>query len=195
MCGVVQSRLVVDKNRATLQNLVQDVLKDQLGYGDEFSINNEVGILFDPELDENLSKKFSDLGINGDSFLTVIDDDDNPRVNLSLSISEQYVIPYSKMKCSNNRRPLPEDSNPIILPQKLDIPRKPTDTAPSTQNDNLNGPRPPNGVPTTKRKRDSEDVDDDQSRNTKQGKTRIPSTDEEIISIDDAGGGAIVIEE
>lgn len=66
------------------------MLRLQLGYGEEFSVNNEVGMLYDPELDDNLSKKFSDLGIKADSFLTIIDDDDeNPRVNLSLTISEQ----------------------------------------------------------------------------------------------------------
>lgn len=90
VCGVTQSRIVVDTSRATLSDLVEDVLKLQLGYGGEFSVNNEVGTLYDPELDDNLSKKFSDLGIKADSFLTVIDDaDENPRVNLSLSISEQ----------------------------------------------------------------------------------------------------------
>ena len=82
--------MVVDTSRATLNDLVEDVLKLQLGYGDEFSVNNEVGTLYDPELDDNLSKKFSDLGIKADSFLTIIDDDDeNPRVNLTLAISEQ----------------------------------------------------------------------------------------------------------
>jgi ubiquitin-like 1-activating enzyme E1 B len=87
----MQSRLVIDPARATLRNLVEDVLKDQLEYGDEFSVNNEVGILYDPELDDNLSKKFSELGVKTDSFLTIVDeDDDNPRVNLSLSISEKY---------------------------------------------------------------------------------------------------------
>lgn len=90
VCGVTQSRIVVDPSRATLNDLVEDVLKLQLGYGGEFSVNNEVGTLYDPELDDNLSKKFSDLGIKADSFLTIIDDDDeSPRVNLSLSISEQ----------------------------------------------------------------------------------------------------------
>lgn len=90
VCGVTQSRIVVDTSRATLSDLVEDVLRLQLGYGGEFSVNNEVGTLYDPELDDNLSKKFSDLGIKADSFLTVIDDaDENPRVNLSLSISEQ----------------------------------------------------------------------------------------------------------
>ena len=90
VCGVMQSRLIVDPTRATLNDLVQDVLKTQFGYGDEFSISNEVGTLYDPDLDDNLSKKFSDLGVKADSFLTVIDDDEeNPRVNLSLSISEK----------------------------------------------------------------------------------------------------------
>lgn len=90
VCGVLQSKLVVDPARATLNHLVQNVLKTQLGYGDEFSVNNELGILYDPELDENLPKKFSDLGIKADSFLTVIDEEEeDPRINLSLSISEQ----------------------------------------------------------------------------------------------------------
>lgn len=90
VCGVIQTKLILDPARATLNDLVEDVLKLQLGYGDEFTVNNEVGTLYDPDLDDNLSKKFSELGVNADSFLTVIDDDDeNPRVNLSLSISEK----------------------------------------------------------------------------------------------------------
>lgn len=90
ICGVSQSKLVVDPARATLNDLVEDVLKSQLGYGDEFSINSEAGTLYDPELDDNLSKAFSDLGVKAGSFLTVIDDEvENPRVNLSLSILEQ----------------------------------------------------------------------------------------------------------
>ena len=87
VCGITQSRLVVDTARATLNDLVEDVLKLQLGYGKEFTVNNEVGTLYDPELDDNLAKRLTDLGIEADSFLTIVDDDeDNPRVNLSLSI-------------------------------------------------------------------------------------------------------------
>ena len=97
---MVQSRLVIDPARATLRNLVEDVLKDQLKYGDELSVNNEVGTVYDPDLDDNLAKKITDLGIKADSFLTVVDEeDDNPRVNLSLSISEKYVraIPHIEL--------------------------------------------------------------------------------------------------
>ena len=82
--------MIIDPARATLKDLVDDVLKQELGYGDEFTINNEIGTLYDPDLDDNLLKKFSDLGVKTDSFLTIVDDDDNdPRVNLSLAISEQ----------------------------------------------------------------------------------------------------------
>ncbi len=100
VCGVAQSRLIVDRSRATLNDLVEDVLRLKLGYGDEFSIINNVGTLYDPDLDDNLEKKFSELGIEADSFLTVIDDDDvNPRVNLSLSISEKYAPMRSSRFC------------------------------------------------------------------------------------------------
>lgn len=92
VCGVTQSRLAVDTARATLNDLVKYILKLQLGYGDDFTINSEAGMLYDVELVDNLSRKFTDLGIKNGSFLTVIDDDEeNPRVNLVLSISEQQV--------------------------------------------------------------------------------------------------------
>lgn len=86
----MQSRLIVDPSRATLNHLVEDVLKTQLGYCSELSITNDVGVLYDPELDDNLSKRLIELGIKSDSFLTIIDEDeDDPRVNLSFSISEK----------------------------------------------------------------------------------------------------------
>jgi ubiquitin-like 1-activating enzyme E1 B len=90
VCSVAQSKIVVDGSRATLNDLVKDVLQSRLGYGEEISVNNEVGILYDPDLDDNLSKKFEELGIRPNSFLTVIDDsEENPRVNLSLAVSMQ----------------------------------------------------------------------------------------------------------
>ena len=89
VCGVAQARLTIDPERATLDNLVDDVLKKQLGYGQEITINNDVGTIYDPDLDDNLPKRFKDLGVKSDSFVTIIDDEDeNPRVNLSLSIKE-----------------------------------------------------------------------------------------------------------
>ena len=93
VCGAAQLRLLVDTSRATLNDLVDGLLRLELGYGDELSVTSDAGILYDPELEDNLPKKFSDLGVQGDSFITVVDEeDDNPRVNLVLSISEQYAF-------------------------------------------------------------------------------------------------------
>ncbi|MCJ1288086.1 E1 ubiquitin-activating protein uba2 [Xylographa opegraphella] len=187
VCGVTQSRLVVDANRATLNDLVEDVLKLQLGYGEEFSVTNEVGTLYDPELDDNLSKTFSELGIKGDSFLTIIDDDDdNPRVNLTLAIAEQT---------------LPESSKPILVPGKLDIARRPRATGEMVKD----GARTTNdtATPTTgplngdmKRKRSPDESNIDEVRTIKyQRVLKRKFEDEDIVLVEDSADGAIVIED
>ena len=62
------------------------MLRSQIGYGEELSISNEIGTIYDPDLDDNLPKKLEDLGVKYDSFLTVVDEDDEPRVNLELVV-------------------------------------------------------------------------------------------------------------
>lgn len=62
VCSVAQTRVLVDMSRATLSDLVEDFLRLQLGYGEEFVVNNEVGLLYDVDETENLSKKLSELG-------------------------------------------------------------------------------------------------------------------------------------
>ena len=63
VCSVFQTRAYVDLSRATLNDLVEDFLKLQMGYGEkEISIANEVGILYDPDETDNLDKKLVDLG-------------------------------------------------------------------------------------------------------------------------------------
>lgn len=185
VCGVMSSTLIVDPERATLNDLVEDVLKTQLGYGDEFSVNNEVGTLYDPDLDDNLSKKFSDLGVKADSFLTVIDEDaENPRVNLSLAILE---------------RTLPEDTGAVQLPKELQIAHKPKDAPAAISNGDTNGhaTAPPVG---TKRKRSLEEPDHNLQQDNKRGKIQVPSQaigfqDDELVIADDSNDGAIVIDD
>jgi len=63
VCGVFQTRAIVDLSRATLDDLVEDFVKLDLGFGDrEFSVRNDVGILYDPDEMDNLGKKLSELG-------------------------------------------------------------------------------------------------------------------------------------
>ena len=186
VCGVMQSRLIVDPARATLNDLVQDVLKSQLGYGEELSVNNEVGTLYDPDLEDNLGKKLGDLGVKADSFLTVIDDDDqHPRVNLSLSISEKS---------------LPEDAKAVQLPGKLEVAWKPKVEPTPITNGNTNGHTNTNGV-GTKRKRDLEDSDQVAQQEPKRGKIQknikaeAYQGDDVVIADDGNEDGAIVIDD
>lgn len=57
-------------SRATLNDLVEDFLRLELGYGDEFVVNNEIGTLYDVEETRNLEKRLSELGkfSSADSF-------------------------------------------------------------------------------------------------------------------------------
>lgn len=65
VCGVFQQRICVDLSRATLSDLVEDVLKVDLGYGEkEISVRSDAGILYDPDETDNLSKKLSELGMS-----------------------------------------------------------------------------------------------------------------------------------
>lgn len=90
VCSVYQTTVSVDLSRATLKDLVEDFVRLELGYGEkEFAVNNDAGPLYDPEEVENLPKKLSELGIKEDSFLTVIDEDeDEPFVNVVIGIQE-----------------------------------------------------------------------------------------------------------
>jgi len=140
VCGVATSRLEVDPTRATLNDLVEDVLRLQLGYGEEMTINNDIGTVYDPDLDDNLGKKFEDLGIKDESFLTVIDDDEeNPRVNLQFAISTKS---------------LPEDGKPVMLVTKPEIARKPKRATVKTNGEANGDPiaATTNGTSTAKRK-------------------------------------------
>ena len=183
VCGVMSSTLIIDPDRATLNDLVEDVLKSQLAYGDEFSINNEVGTLYDPDLDDNLSKKFSDLGVKADSFLTIIDDDEeNPRVNLSLAILEKK---------------LPEDAIAVQLTKKIDIARKPKDA--SAINGDTNGHVTTSPV-GTKRKRSFDESGGGPQQDAKRGKIQMPSQaigfqDDDLVIADDGNDGAILIDD
>ena len=186
VCGVVDSRLLVDPDRATLKDLVDDVLKEQYGYGEGFSISNEVGILYDPDLEDNLEKRFSELGVKGDSFLTITDDDDdNPRINLSLSVSEQS---------------LPNDAKPVQIPGKLEIPRKPKVEPTPVTNGHLNGHADTNGT-SMKRKRGADELDEAVPQDAKRSKmhknikAEAYQGDDVILAADDNDDGAIVIDD
>lgn len=62
VCSVTYARLAVDLSRATLNDLVEDFLRTQLQYGEEFVVSSDVGTLYDIEETENLGKQLRELG-------------------------------------------------------------------------------------------------------------------------------------
>lgn len=186
-CSVAQSTVIVDPSRATLNDLVQDLLRLQLGYGEEFSVNSEAGILYDPEEDTNLNKTFKELGLVDDSFITVIDEEDeDTKVNLVLSISAKE---------------LKKDTKPIHLPEKLKIPPKPKPAAPTeaggfvhaTMHPTSNGVT--NGLQNGDRKRTADQAGLEDELVRKKGKVAAKPDDDDVVIVDDPTDGAIVIDD
>lgn len=181
VCSVAQSTLFVDTSRATLNDLVEDLLRLQLGYGEEFTINSETGILYDPEEDQNLPKTFDELGLKSDSFITIIDEaDENTKVNLVFSISD---------------KPLDKDTKPIHLEGKLTI-----GTKPKIISEEMNGHTHhvanglTNGIANGKRKRDADEAELEDDIKKKRGKV-APAADDDVVLVEDGEDGAILIDD
>ncbi|QSZ36108.1 hypothetical protein DSL72_007233 [Monilinia vaccinii-corymbosi] len=218
VCSVAQTRLLVDMSRATLSDLVEGFLKLQLGYGEEIVVNNETGLLYDVEETENLDKKLSELGIKGDTFLTVIDEDDEnpkgPRVNLVLNIQESdKTMEDSPIKSldinprSSTPTPVPTQELTMATPESP-IPRRkkpnPEPTAAISTNGTVTNPNrhvkspsgevPQNGSANVIKKRSASDaLGTDVSPSSKRSKT-LPGSDD-IIVLDDENDGAIMIDD
>ncbi|KAK4166260.1 putative ubiquitin-activating enzyme E1-like protein [Cladorrhinum sp. PSN259] len=187
VCSVFQTRAYVDLSRATLNDLVENFLRLQLGYGEkEISISNEVGILYDPDETDNLDKTLTELGIKSDSFLTITDEDDEvPYVNVVIAIQEA-------------KNPL-EDGPIKGTSEEVKIPMKPKKTpAPEATNGNSGDGRPifsaSNGTVTdsiTPAKRSHPEEPGD-AVTAKKAKTAGPSADDDVVLIED--DGAILID-
>lgn len=182
VCSVAQTTLEVDTSRATLNDLVEGLLRLQLGYGEEFSVNSEAGILYDPEEDQNLPKTLDQLGLGSDSFVTVIDEADvDTRVNLVIHIAEKAIE---------------EGDKPFRLPEKVNIAAKPKATShPEINGHSHAATNGTNGLSNGKRKRDDE-ADLEANNVKKRGKVVTEATpNDDIVLVDDNPDGAIVIDD
>ena len=196
VCSVAQTQLQIDPSRAILKDLVDGVLKAQLGYN-EFSITNDVGTLYDPDLEDNLSKTFSELGVKNGNLLTVIDDEDeNPRVNLSLAVSETYVLcsdPWHWSDFTNLCRSLPSDSPSVRFTEKIEIPRRPKTSELRHTNGESNGVS--EATPTgAKRKRSAGEGEQEQTAKKEKLQTNGNGANDSVV-IEGPDDGSIVIDD
>ncbi|KAK2597984.1 E1 ubiquitin-activating protein uba2 [Conoideocrella luteorostrata] len=182
VCGVLNTSIKVDFSRATLKDVVEDIVKDQLGFGEkEFVVNNVVGVLYDADEMDNLTKKLSDLGIKGGSFLTVIDeDDDEPFVNVVINIEESAIDEKDKpVKADFEGRP--------------EIPRRPKKSAATNGEANgalrngTNGSQPSLDMESKGLKRTHPGDDTPVAK-----KAKIATEGDDIVVVQDAGGAIII---
>lgn len=116
-CGVAYATLHVDTKRAKLSDLV-DVLQEQLGYSEDFSVKRDSDLLYDVDEDVHLDKTFEELGLRADTFITVCDEaEEDGKVDVVFSIIEKETE---------------DDASPITLAAKLEISKKPKRPAPET---------------------------------------------------------------
>ncbi|KAM7219769.1 ubiquitin-activating enzyme E1 3, variant [Rhypophila decipiens] len=201
VCGVFQTRALVDLKRATLNDFVEDFAKLSLGFGEkEFSVRNDVGILYDPDETDNLGKKLSELGIGPDSFLTIADEDDEePFVNVVVAIQEAKESLTDKPVMQTWSE---DETIKIPVKPKKEAPPPPPET---NGNGHVNGSNehgkrahPAGEEPLTKRPRQTGNADSevisivDTSPAAKKAKTAPPSNGG-VIVIEDSG--SIVIED
>ncbi|KAJ4860889.1 thiF family domain-containing protein [Trichoderma breve] len=185
VCGVYYTSVIADLSRATLGDIVEELVKDQFGYGDkEFVVSNDVGVLYDPDETDNLGKKLTELGIKGGSFLTVTDeDDDAPFVNLVIDIQNGIL---------DNQR----ESFRTVHAGRPEIPHKTQKSSPVETNGNGHGQQ--NG------KHSLEDEMVEESKGTKRPlpddgsppfkKAKLVGPADDVVVVEDAGG-AIVIDD
>ncbi|KAL4961742.1 E1 ubiquitin-activating protein ubaB [Aspergillus stella-maris] len=182
VCSAIYVKVKVDLTRASLNDLVENLLRKQLEYGEEFSINTEQGTIYDPDLDDNLPKKLSDLGVEYSSFVTVIDEDDQPRVNLQL-----IVVPVEKPSSEESSA----EEQIVVLDKVPEIPRKPKAPTPAPEADQVNGT-------LGKRKRGPEEAELNGDPPTKRvAEVSISDGVDKAhpINLDESDGGAILIDD
>lgn len=62
VCSVFTTTVKVDPKRTTLEDIVKGFIQTRLGFDEkEFVLNNDIGVLYDPDETENLPKKLADL--------------------------------------------------------------------------------------------------------------------------------------
>jgi ubiquitin-like 1-activating enzyme E1 B len=119
VCSPVYAQVKIPQSTVpTLQDLVNE-LKEQLNY-EEFQIGTSIGVVYEPDLDDNLPRPLTELGVNlnSNSFITVTDDSDEPRVDLILSTS-QHIEENGKLQLQLLNSELPFKPKPEVADQDL----------------------------------------------------------------------------
>lgn len=211
VCSPVYARLRVPKDSPqTVSQLVAE-LEKTAGYNrEEISISTSVGVIYDPDLEENLARPLSELGVtvSGNDFITVTDDRDEPKVDLVLNVSP-HIEQFGTLQIEAADLQLPSKPKPEATADDINDHADMDDdmvieevAPPTTSQSNGAGKAPPpmpsgrsqadetqtNDAAGEKRKRD---LDDGMQVAQKRAKSEAPEVEAKIAE----GGGAIFVDD
>ncbi|KAI1740614.1 hypothetical protein F4680DRAFT_447936 [Xylaria scruposa] len=186
ICSNYQTSVCVDLTRATLNDLVEDFVKLQLGFGDrDFAVNSDTGLLYDPDETDNLQKLLSELGVNQNSFVTIVDEEeDDTFINVVLNIQSSSIESTAKPI-----KGLEPDKAPEI-PRK---PRKEPAISETNGSHPLVRPREPE-LEITPKDLKRPRIDDTDPISAKKRAKMVADNDVVVVD-EDAGTGAITIDD
>lgn len=119
VCSPVYAQVSIPKDTVpTLQDLVDEV-KAKLNYED-FQVGTSIGVVYEPDLDDNLPRPLTELGVDlkSNSFITITDDSDEPRVDLLLSTSP-HIEDHGKLQLDLANPDLPYKPKPEVTERDL----------------------------------------------------------------------------
>jgi len=206
VCGILRMDLEVDTARATLGNLVKDVLTDGLEYeGMPTVIVNKV-LIYDSDYDDNLEMTMADLKIQDGTVINIVDEsDENPRVNIDVYVNHKSVpksLQYAVIVTNGAHRQIADAGSPFVIPTKVEIPEKavvedhseetvsPTEVLTLSGKDthDVHSTANGNGVSSKKRKLDevldSTDISNDSKKRSKPVEDDVIVIDDGVIEID-----------
>ena len=86
VCSPMYAKLKLPSGTSHPLSELVDELKSRFDYED-FSITTSAGLIYDPDLEDNLPKKLSAFVLKNESWITAVDEEDEqPRVNLELVV-------------------------------------------------------------------------------------------------------------
>lgn len=184
-CGVARATVLVDPARATLGDLVNGILRGNLGYGEELQVLTKEGVIYEPDYTDSATKTFAELNLDGENFITIQDDDEEaPKVNLIISLSATLSSDKTSI----------DGGKSIKLLETMEIPKrsKPVPAAEAqarTSNGTTNGEN-------VKRKRTSSVAGLEEAPASKKGKMPAKVNDaHDLVILDDASNGIIVLDD
>lgn len=111
ICGVARTSIEADITRATLGDLVEKVLRNMLGYGEEVCVLVGQALLFDADFDDNLETPLCELGFEEETFVTIRDEEEEgTRIDLVIAVTNTAFA---------------KDGATMTMPEPFEIPRRP----------------------------------------------------------------------